>query len=66
MFKPGPLYDKRKEITEKLKSLPLQTGDIVYNAANVTGPFGIPFSKMIQYFTNSLYFRYTLFLLPPS
>jgi hypothetical protein len=62
MFKPGPLYDKRKEITEKLKSLPLQTGDIVYNAANVTGPFGIPFSKMIQYFTNSLYSHGTVIL----
>ncbi len=60
MIKLGPLYDKRKEIVAKLKSLPLQTGDIVYNAADVPGPFGIPFSKLIQRFTNSIYSHATI------
>lgn len=62
MFKPGPLYEIRKEITKKLKELPLQTGDIVYNAADVAGPFGIPFSKLIQHFTKSPYSHGTVIL----
>ena len=62
MIKLGPLYDKRKEIVAKLKSLPLQTGDIVYNAADVPGPFGIPFSKLIQKFTKSPYSHGTVIL----
>lgn len=62
MFKPGPLYEKRKEIVAALKNIPLQTGDIVYNAADVAGPFGIPFSKLIQKFTNSPYSHGTVIL----
>jgi hypothetical protein len=62
MIKLGPLYEKRKEIVSLLKSLPLKNGDIVYNAANVPGPFGIPFSKLIQYFTNSPYSHGTCIL----
>lgn len=62
MFKPGPLYEKRKEILVSLKNIPLQTGDIVYNAADVAGPFGIPFSKLIQKFTNSPYSHATIIL----
>lgn len=62
MFKPGPLYQRRKEIVEQLKNIPLETGDIVYNAADVAGPFGIPFSKLIQTFTKSPYSHATLIL----
>lgn len=62
MFKPGPLYDMRKEITSKLKELPLETGDIVYNAADVAGPFNIPFSRLIQFFTKSPYSHGTVML----
>ena len=62
MFTPGPLYQRRKEIVSLLKKIPLETGDIVYNAANVAGPFGIPFSKLIQTFTKSPYSHATLIL----
>lgn len=62
MFKPGPLYQIRKELTAKLKNLPLETGDIVYNAADVAGPFNIPFSKLIQFFTKSPYSHGTVIL----
>lgn len=62
MFKPGPLYERRKEIVALLKSIPLQTGDIVYNASNATGPFGLPFGKLIQTFTKSKYSHATLIL----
>jgi len=62
MFKPGPLYESRKEIVKLLQELPLQTGDIVYNAADVAGPFGIPFSKLIQLFTKSKYSHGTVIL----
>lgn len=62
MFTPGPLYVRRKEIVSMLKSVPLQTGDIVYNAADVAGPLGIPFSKLIQYFTKSKYSHGTMVL----
>ena len=62
MIKLGPLYEKRKEIVAALKALPVKTGDIVYNAADVPGPFNIPFSKLIQYFTNSPYSHGTCLL----
>lgn len=62
VFEPGPLYKKRKTIVEQLKQIPLQTGDIVYNAADVAGPLGIPFSKLIQKFTNSPYSHATVIL----
>ena len=62
MFKPGPLYERRKEITSRLKDLPLKSGDIVFNAADVAGPFGIPFSKLIQKFTQSPYSHATIVL----
>jgi hypothetical protein len=42
--------------------LPLETGDIVYNAADVAGPFNIPFSKLIQFFTKSPYSHGTVIL----
>ncbi len=62
IFYPGPLYDKRKEIVSKLKAIPLETGDIVFNAADVQGPLGIPFSKWIQKFTKSPYSHATIIL----
>jgi hypothetical protein len=62
MFKPGPLYERRKQIMEQLKKIPLETGDIVYNASAVNGPFGIPFGSLIQTFTRSSYSHATLIL----
>ena len=62
MIKLGPLYEKRKNIVNFLKSLPVHTGDIVFNAADVPGPFNIPFSKLIQRFTNSTYSHATVLL----
>lgn len=62
MYKLGPLYNQRKDLVEILENIPLETGDIVFNAANVTGPLGIPFSKLIQYFTNSTYSHATMIL----
>jgi hypothetical protein len=62
MFKPGPLYQRRKEIVEQLNRIPLETGDIVYNASDVSGPLGIPFGKLIQTFTKSPYSHATLIL----
>lgn len=62
MIKLGPLYEKRKNIVAALQALPVQTGDIVYNAADVPGPFNIPFSKLIQKFTKSPYSHGTVLL----
>jgi len=62
MFKPGPLYNKRYHIVERLKSLGLQTGDVFYNGSNVRGPLGIPFGKLIQLFTKSKYSHATIVL----
>ncbi len=62
MFKPGPLYERRKEILRLLQEVPLRTGDIVYSASNATGPLGIPFGAMIQTFTKSPYSHATLIL----
>lgn len=55
MFKHGPLYAKRKEIIQELKSLGIRTGDILYRYSNAKGPFGLPFSKLVAYFTKSKY-----------
>lgn len=62
MYYPGPLYNQRKGLVETLKKIPLQTGDIVFNAADVSGPLGIPFSKLIQIFTKSPYSHATVIL----
>lgn len=60
MIKLGPLYEKRKLIVDLLQKIPIETGDIIFNAADVAGPFGIPFSKLIQKFTNSPYSHATV------
>lgn len=62
MFKPGPLYDIRKEVVAILKGIPVETGDIVFSASNVLGPLYIPFGKLIQKFTNSKYSHATCML----
>lgn len=62
MYEPGPLYSRRHELTEMLKNIPLKTGDIVFSASDVAGPFGIPFSKLIQTFTKSKYSHATTIL----
>lgn len=63
MFKPGHLYQKRKMIMEELRNMPLETGDIFYNGSNVRGPLGIPFGKLVQYFTDSIYSHATMVLI---
>jgi hypothetical protein len=60
VFTPGPLYEKRKQLLANLKKLNLKTGDIVFNASNVKGPFGIPFAKWVQKYTNSKYSHATI------
>lgn len=62
MFKPGPLYNKRYHIMERLRGLSLETGDVFYNGSNVRGPLGIPFGGLIQHFTNSVYSHATVTL----
>lgn len=63
MFKPGPMYEKRKSIMAELTSVPIQTGDIFYNGSNVRGPLGIPFGGLVQYFTDSVYSHGTVALI---
>jgi len=60
VFTPGPLYEKRKQLLDNLKKLNLKTGDIVFNSSNVKGPFGIPFAKWVQKYTNSKYSHATI------
>jgi len=60
VFTPGPLYEKRKQLLANLKKLNLKTGDIVFNSSNVKGPFGIPFAKWVQKYTNSKYSHATI------
>lgn len=62
MYSNGPLYNQRQGLVETLKKIPLETGDIVFNAADVAGPLGIPFSKLIQIFTKSPYSHATMIL----
>jgi hypothetical protein len=54
MFTLGPLHVKRFEIVEQLKPI-VQTGDILYRASNAKGPFGIPFSRLVMWLSNSKY-----------
>lgn len=51
----GPLHDKRFEIVEALKAIPLQTGDILYRQGDARGPLNLPFSKLITHLTKSKY-----------
>jgi Permuted papain-like amidase enzyme, YaeF/YiiX, C92 family len=60
VFTPGPLYEKRKQLLSNLEKLNLKTGDIVFNSSNVKGPFGIPFAKWVQKYTNSKYSHATI------
>lgn len=62
MFKPGPLYNKRYHIMERLRKVSLETGDVFYNGSNVRGPLGIPFGGLIQLFTKSVYSHATVAL----
>lgn len=62
LFQPGPLYKYRKKIVEYFKKIPLKTGDIVFNASDIKGPFHLPFARWIQKFTNSPYSHATTML----
>jgi len=63
MFDFGPLHESRYEIVEKLKKLPLQTGDILYRASNALGPLGIPFSRLVAKVTKSIYSHAAIILM---
>jgi len=62
LFKPGPLYKDRKKIVDYIKKIPLKTGDIVFNASDIKGPFNLPFARWVQRFTNSPYSHATTML----
>jgi len=55
MYDFGPLHQRRFEIVEQLKYLPIKTGDIFYRASNAKGPLGLPFSKIVARLTKSRY-----------
>lgn len=55
LFKHGPLYEKRFEIVNQLKSIGLKSGDILYRASDAKGPLGLPFSRIVARVTNSKY-----------
>jgi hypothetical protein len=48
-----PLHQDRHRIANKLRSLPLRTGDVFYRASNAKGPFGIPFSRIVAWLSRS-------------
>lgn len=49
----GPLHAKRFEILNDLKSIPVQTGDILYRQGDAKGPLHLPFSKLVAHLTKS-------------
>lgn len=55
MFDFGPLYKNRKEIAQKVKEIGIQNGDIFFRSSNAKGPFGLPFSRLVAFFTRSDY-----------
>ena len=55
MYGFGPLHQRRFEIVEQLKYLPIKTGDIFYRASNAKGPLGLPFSRIVARLTKSRY-----------
>ena len=55
MYGFGPLHQRRFEIVEQLKYLPIKTGDIFYRASNAKGPLGLPFSRIVARLTKSKY-----------
>ena len=54
IFKPGPLYNKRFEIVNKIKT-DMRTGDILYRYSDAKGPFGLPFTRLVADITKSEY-----------
>jgi hypothetical protein len=55
MYGFGPLHQRRFEIVEQLKYLPIKTGDILYRASNAKGPLGLPFSRIVARLSKSRY-----------
>lgn len=55
LYKFGPLHENRYKITEHLRHIPLQTGDILYRFSDAKGPFGLPFGKLVGRLTKSVY-----------
>lgn len=46
-------FPNRKEVVDHLKGVGLKSGDILFRASEAYGPFGIPFSYLVEKFTNS-------------
>jgi len=49
----GPLHERRFEILNELKAIPVQTGDIFYRQGDARGPLDLPFSALVCALTNS-------------
>ena len=54
IFKPGPLYKKRFDIVNQIKS-DMKSGDILYRYSDAKGPLGLPFTRMVADITKSEY-----------
>ena len=54
LFKPGPLYNKRFDIVNQIKS-DMKSGDILYRYSDAKGPLGLPFTRMVADITKSEY-----------
>jgi hypothetical protein len=50
---PPPLHTQRHLIANKLRALPLRTGDVFYRSSNAKGPFNIPFSRLVAWLSRS-------------
>ena len=55
LFKQGPLHKFRFEILDKMSSIGLKNGDILYRTSDARGPLGLPFSKLVCSLTKSKY-----------
>jgi len=54
IFKPGPLYEKRFEIVNRIKQ-DMRSGDILYRYSDAKGPLGLPFTRIVSNITKSEY-----------
>lgn len=54
LFKHGPLYAKRFDIVNQIKS-DMRSGDILYRYSDAKGPLGLPFTRLVADITNSEY-----------
>ena len=62
LFKPGPLYNKRFDIVNQIKS-DMRSGDILYRYSDAKGPLGLPFTRMVADITKSEYSHAAILLI---